>query len=280
MSRELYSFSKLNTFYTCPFQYYLTYIKNLDREQNCYGYYGNELHRLLEELQQRKMTNQEAIQKYNEVIEYANLMDYNFPTPNSRINYLECILHYLEYFVPIECDKYCIEEYFEYYINGITMRGYIDLYYIIGNKVYVIDYKSSSKFSKKDLSKKSMQLILYAMYLKEKYPDKMIEYVAFDMCKYIKNEKGVLIERNKIDNIRNYERAIVKIKYTKALEQQLIAFVTDTVKQIKQLDFNDESVWCKNDDKSNQFFCKTLCSHYGKGCKYNVNKGFRKSKSQ
>ncbi|MCJ0366834.1 PD-(D/E)XK nuclease family protein, partial [Clostridioides difficile] len=155
-----------------------------------------------------------------------------------------------------------------------------DLYYIIDNKVYVIDYKSSSKFSKKDLPKKSMQLILYAMYLKEKYPDKIIEYVAFDMCKYVENEKGTLIERNRIGNIDDYERAIVKIKYTKALEQQLIAFVTDTVKQIKQLDFNDESVWCKSDDKSNQFFCKTLCSHYNKGCKHKENKSFRKSKSQ
>lgn len=267
MEKELYSFSKLNAFHICPFQYYLTYVKNLNREQNCYGYYGNELHSLLEQLQQRKITNQEAIQKYNEVIEYANLMDYNFPTPNSRINYLECILHYIENFVPIECDKYYIEEYFEFDINGITMRGYIDLYYIIGNKIYVIDYKSSSKFSKKDLPKKSMQLILYAMYLKEKYPDKIIEYVAFDMCKYVENEKGTLIERNRIGNIDDYERAIVKIKYTKALEQQLITFVTDTVKQIKQLDFNDESVWCKSDDKSNQFFCKTLCSHYRVNCK-------------
>ncbi|MDX5711944.1 PD-(D/E)XK nuclease family protein, partial [Clostridioides difficile] len=113
MEKELYSFSKLNAFHTCPFQYYLTYVKNLNREQNCYGYYGNELHSLLEQLQQRKITNQEAIQKYNEVIEYANLMDHNFPTPNSRINYLECILHYIENFVPIECDKYYIEEYFE-----------------------------------------------------------------------------------------------------------------------------------------------------------------------
>ncbi|MBG0082192.1 PD-(D/E)XK nuclease family protein [Clostridioides difficile] len=280
MEKELYSFSKLNAFHTCPFQYYLTYVKNLNREQNCYGYYGNELHSLLEQLQQRKITNQEAIQKYNQVIEYANLMDYNFPTPNSRINYLECILHYLENFTPIECDKYYIEEYFEFDINGITMRGYIDLYYMIGNKIYVIDYKSSSKFSKKDLPKKSMQLILYAMYLKEKYPNKIIEYVAFDMCKYVKNANGTLIERNKIDNINEYERAIVKIKYTKKLEQQLIDFVTDTVNQIKQLDFNDERDWCKSDDKSNQFFCKTLCSHYGGSCKHKESNGFRKSKSQ
>lgn len=280
MEKELYSFSKLNAFHTCPFQYYLTYVKNLNREQNCYGYYGNELHSLLEQLQQRKITNQEAIQKYNEVIEYANLMDYNFPTPNSRINYLECILHYIENFAPIKCDRYYIEEYFEFDINGITMRGYIDLYYVIDDKLYVIDYKSSSKFSKKDLPKKSMQLILYAMYLKEKYPDKVIEYVAFDMCKYMKNGKGVLIERNKIDKINEYGRGIVKIKYTKELEKQLIDFVVDTVTQIKQLDFNDESVWCKSDDKSNQFFCKTLCSHYGKGCKHKENKGFRKSKSQ
>ncbi|HBN6221058.1 TPA: hypothetical protein L3M59_003537, partial [Clostridioides difficile] len=84
---------------------------------------------------------------------------------------------------------------------------------------------------------------------------------------------------NKIDSINDYERAIVKIKYTKELEKQLIDFVVDTVTQIKQLDSNDESVWCKSDDKSNQFFCKTLCSHYNKGCKHKENKSFRKSKS-
>lgn len=83
-------------------------------------------------------------------------MDYNFFILNLRINYLECILYYIENFVLIECDKYYIEEYFEFDINGIIMRGYIDLYYVIDDKIYVIDYKLSSKFFKKDLFKKLM----------------------------------------------------------------------------------------------------------------------------
>lgn len=57
------------------------------------------------------------------------------------------------------------------------------------------------------------------MYFKEKYLDKVIEYVVFDMCKYMKNEKGVLIDRNKVDSIDDCERVIVKIKYIKELEK-------------------------------------------------------------
>jgi len=44
MNNELFSFSKLTTFHTCPYSYYLTYIKENPRKQNVYGYLGGKVH--------------------------------------------------------------------------------------------------------------------------------------------------------------------------------------------------------------------------------------------
>lgn len=257
-NRELFSFSKLTTFHTCPYSYYLTYIEKEDRKDNVYSFLGGKIHELLEYLQRGEKTKEEAKELFLEYLSETEILGYDFPTENSGNNFKECILDYFDNYEPFTEVDFQIEEYFEVEIGGIPVRGYIDIYTITDNKyIDIYDYKSSSKFSKKDLEVKKLQLVIYALALKEKYPDKEIRGLYFDMLKYSVNERGTVKERNKLCSTK--ERAFVEVPFDEENINQAIDFVRGTHNSIKDLDPLDPDEWEANVSK---FFCSNLCSNY------------------
>lgn len=257
IKKELYSFSKLTTFHTCPYSYYLTYIKKEKRKDNVYSYLGGKIHSLLEDLQQNKINNQKAISLFLSYFDDADILGYDFPTENSSKNFKECMVSYFENYKPFSVQDFKIEEYFEVDIEGVPIRGYIDLYTITDNKyIDIYDYKSSSKFTKKDLEIKKLQLIIYGLALKNKYPNMIVRSLNFDMCKYTKNSRGTIIERNKSNEYTG--RALVEIPFTEENINKAKEFVFDTYKKINNNN-EEESSWIPY---INKFFCKNICSHY------------------
>lgn len=258
ISKELFSFSKLTTFYTCPYSYYLTYIEKSDRKDNVYSFLGGKIHELLEYMQQGEKTKSEAKELFLGYLDDIEILGYDFPTENSGNNFKECILDYFDNYKPFEGVDFKIEEYFEVEIEGIPVRGYIDIYTITDDKyIDIYDYKSSSKFSKKDLETKKLQLVIYALALKEKYPDKEIRSLNFDMLKYSINERGTVKERNKMDN--THERAFIEVPFNEDNISQAKDFVRETYKKIKDLDPLEPTDW---DANVNKFFCSNLCSNF------------------
>jgi hypothetical protein len=139
------------------------------------------------------------------------------------------------------------------------MRGYIDLWYRIGNNIYIIDLKTSTKFSKKDLPKKSRQLLFYGLALSEKYPDYNI-YLQFNMLKYVLRN-GKLVERNKLDLFDEFPEGIVNVDFTDELVQEVKNYIINTVKEINLIDKSEIIYWNMDNDPNKDFFCKNLCSH-------------------
>lgn len=256
--KELFSFSKLTTYHTCPYSYYLTYIEKAKRKDNVYSFLGTTIHSLLEELQSGRITTDGAKKEFLNKFIDTEILGYDFPTENSSVNFKECMIEYFENYTPFKNVEYHIEDYFEESIGDVVLRGYIDIYTIEDGKyIDVYDYKSSSKFTKKDLEVKKLQLIIYGIALKKKYPDKVIRSLNFDMCKYTKNKRGTLIERNKAET--QSERAFVTVDFSDENVEQAIEFINDTYSMIKSLDSKDSNVWLPN---KNPFFCKNICSHY------------------
>jgi hypothetical protein len=211
---------------------------------------------------QKQITNEEAVTRFIEAIDDAEMLDLPWMSENVKNNYIECITHFLENYSPVENNTIRIEDYFEIDINGVTMIGYIDLWYRIGNEIYIIDLKTSSKFSKKDLPKKSRQLVLYAIALSEKYPDYII-HLQFNMLKYVL-KKGKLLERNKLDLLDDYEDGIVEVDYNDDSIQEVKEYVTSTVKEINSINKDYIVYWGMGYDPTKDFFCKNLCGHRGK----------------
>lgn len=260
MDNEKFSFSKLETFNNCKRSYYYNYILKERSGENIYSYCGSCCHDLTQAIIQEQETNQSALQKFLEAVDDADMLGLEWISDNVKNNYVECISHFFENYSPIRNDTIRIEEYFEININGVILRGYIDLWYRIGNDIYIIDLKTSSKFSKKDLPKKSRQLLLYAIALQEKYPDYNV-VLQFNMMKYALNKRGTLIERNKFDLFDDFEDAIVTVDVTEEAINEVRKYVTDTVKLINSIDKTDIEKWTMDNDPEKDFFCKNLCSH-------------------
>ena len=147
---NVFSFSKIGTYKTCPYSYYLTYIQHVKRENGVYGILGSYVHEMLESLEHGKMTNEEAVKKWKEQIDLMEFMDeLKFPTEKSKHSYIEDVTLYLKNFKPIDIgDKeFAVEEHFKIKISDFILQGYIDLYTITDGVIDIYDYKTSSSSS-------------------------------------------------------------------------------------------------------------------------------------
>lgn len=264
--KEKFSFSKLSCYGNCPKNYYLTYIESVERSQNIYGMAGGDAHEIVQALEIGKISNKEAVTEWESKM---NMYDFfgeaKFPTIKSKENYIADVTAYFRNFkpLPINGREVLIEKEFEVEIEGIIIRGFIDLTLIDHDKkeIEVIDYKTSSKsgFTSKSLVKKCYQLILYSLALQKLYPDYKIVKCAFDMLKYGTDSKGKVKERKniKLEKESEYERYFIEIPFNQENIDLFKKFVNESMNNINKA--KEKNIW--NVDKTNfSFFCKFLCS--------------------
>jgi RecB family exonuclease len=262
VSEVKYSFSRLDTFHNCKRSFYYNYVEGKRSGDNIYSFLGTVCHELTQAMIQKQITNDEAVQQFVAAVDDAEMLDLPWMSENVKNNYVDCITHFLENYSPVDNPTIRIEDYFEIDIKGTIVIGYIDLWYRIGNEIYIIDLKTSSKFSKKDLPKKSRQLLLYAIALSEKHPDYKIN-LQFNMLKYVL-KKGKLVERNKLDLFDEYSDGIVDVPVTEESIQEVKDYVTNTVNEINSIDKSEIVYWGMGYDPTKDFFCKNLCGHRAK----------------
>lgn len=273
---ERYSYSKISSFHSCIYDWYLSYIKKDRGDSNIYGVLGSQIHESYELMTQGKRTKEEAIDSFDKAYKKCIKDGLTFPTPKSGEKYYKDIIHAFETFENFK-DKEMLQELeFNYTFCGLEFRGFIDLV-LIDHKdktIQILDWKSSSKFSKKELeSEKVFQLILYSMVIKDtlgkEYKDYKILNPVFYMLKYCKiksGETGKLktIERCEITDEDEYiAPLLIEVQYNSKMIEKLKQYVIDTYFDISFKDIDDENDWIPED--INTFFCKNLCK---RNCKY------------
>ena len=187
--KKVYSISKLNTIEQCCYQAYLTYKKPREGSQNVYGIMGNRVHDTLEEIIKDKATEKDLKPALYLELQDLDMLGIDFPKDRKggtsiRDNWIADMQHFCENFVRPK-GKFTTEELFIYKINDDRyIQGYIDL--VRHNKddtISILDWKTSSQFSKDDLIHHGRQLILYAMG-KEQEGFK-VKSLAWIMLKYV-----------------------------------------------------------------------------------------------
>ena len=275
---DIWSFSKLSSYHNCAYAWYLTYVLHEKGEDNVYGVLGNSIHDCLESMCKDEMTIEEAKEKFKQDYDMCKFLGMNFPTENTEKKYIYDIEHAFDYF---EKPKGRLEEerYIEFEIENKKFRGYVDLIIFDDEKktIQVLDWKSSSKFSKKDLeSHKVFQLILYSMYLEKEYPDYKILNPVFYMLKYarVKNDvtgRESIRERIDIDDTIHevLEPYIVEVQYNECMKDKLKQYINEVTLDIAFNDEDEESDWYPTAEelRNNSFYCKNLCGHKKK-CKF------------
>lgn len=238
-----WSYSRINAFNTCPYMWYLTYIKDFKGEGNAYSSTGTFSHSILERYAKGKLYIWDLLDEF--VNNYDKEVPYKFP-PNKYVDLGEKNYNAgVEYFTNFEGfdsignivgAEIKVETELEDKQNNRKYKftGYIDLLLEQDGEYIVLDHKSKGKFkSKREQAEYARQLLIYGKYIKEKYGKfpKELVFNMFNAGEYIHIPF----------NLNDYNKAI--------------SWCVSTINEIyNELDFD------KNID---DFFCNYLCNHRG-----------------
>jgi CRISPR/Cas system-associated exonuclease Cas4 (RecB family) len=229
-----WSYSRLNAYHTCPYMFYLQYIKEYQGIPSAFGLFGSFVHSILEKYFKGELLVFELSEYYKENFDKEVYVD--FP-PNAYVDlrqrYFETGLDFFNNFNGYENLKILeVEPEVNFKIAKYCMRGFIDLLARDqDNNLIIIDHKTRSEFkSRKELDEYLRQLYLYSIPIVEKYK----EYPKELILNMIKEKRDIKVEYN-----------------TKKLEEAKM-WVIHTIDTIK----NDNEFKAK----PSQFFCDYICS--------------------
>lgn len=191
--RKIYSISRLTSFMNCEYGYFLNYHLKKQGKPNIYSLLGTKVHEILERLQISEITKEEAKKEFdNALFEVTEIMGYKFMSDKVRDNFIKSIRHFFDYYKPIPASKVLMEKEFYTEVAGVVLVGFIDVVALFEDKdadgnittrVEVVDYKTSSKYTSKDIDEHGLQLVLYAMALEQEFGVK-ISKIKWNMLKY------------------------------------------------------------------------------------------------
>lgn len=191
---RLWSWSRFDSYLVSKYCYYLKYIKNVpeDRTDCIYTVTGGLSHTILERFYGGEIEYEDMSEEFEDAWTTAMIselkFDRNDPDKNKKIGdkYYKDLQHFFKNHVPISANKIEIERFISVLVGKNVFQGYIDTLYKDKNGNFVIlDWKTSTKFTNKNLEEKTGQLIVYAMGLHQLgVPYDKIK-VCFDFLKYV-----------------------------------------------------------------------------------------------
>ena len=223
----VWSYSRINSFNQCKLGYYLNYVAKVGSKQNIYSYMGGIIHDAIEAFQQNGRNSDGSIMDgissegialievgdikfirdifYNELF-VAKAKGMKFPNPKIGKSWEDAMVHWLDNYAKIPT-KMATEKIFILEIaDGIWIHGYIDVIMPNGDgeSLDIMDWKTSSKFTGKDLIKSGRQLLLYKLGVEDNFKKDVKElswymFKLINVCTKLKNGKvrKTLVARNK-----------------------------------------------------------------------------------
>jgi RecB family exonuclease len=171
---RIWSWSRVNTFMTSPYEYYLKYVlhKKEDRDDCGYAPLGSISHDALDNFYEGEIAYEDMISQFEDgwltAIDIADLkLDRNDEVHDASIKakYKEDLQHFFKNHVKYDY-KVLIEKPVIAKIEDNVFVGYIDaLFKDNDGNYHIVDFKTSSKYSGKTAEEKSGQLTIYAMAL-------------------------------------------------------------------------------------------------------------------
>ena len=169
---KIWSWSRVNTFMTSPYEYYLKYVIKAkeDRTDCCYTTLGTICHDTLDSFYENKIPYEKMIDNFEDgwltAIDVVDLkFDRNDETKNANIarKYKADLQHFfknhVKYKYPLSIEKPIVIN-----VDNNIFVGYIDAIYKDNDGVYhIIDFKTSTQYTGKNLTDHSGQLVLYAL---------------------------------------------------------------------------------------------------------------------
>ena len=210
---EQYSFSKLSTWWTCPYGYKLKYIDHKAGIGNAFSSFGTLVHSIMERYANGELEiwNLPTVYEW----EFQSAVPEKFPWNkyvDLRNSYYEQGLAFLKSFQGYDRYKLLgVEDEFKLQIDDWMFVGIIDLVFEDEDgRLIIRDYKSKASFKdENEKNKYARQLYLYSLYVKEKYgryPDEL-QFLMFRKQNTVK----IAFEQEKLDEAVKWATDTVRI---------------------------------------------------------------------
>lgn len=231
-----WSFSRLNSFYNCPKQWYMNYILHYPKKNNFFSEYGSYIHGIMEKYNKNELEIFQLLDYYCEnydknIVEqapYNKFIDLNVLYYQKGYNFFDNFEEEKDVTIGAEVP-------FDFVITAFGKKrkilGFIDRVSKDNDGYIITDYKSKSKFkNKKEFKNYARQLYIYSIACKKiygEYPKKLVFY-----------------------HFKDNKKTIFDFKYEDMLETVL--WIKDTIKNIYE-----EKEFVEN---YSDFYCKNLCN--------------------
>lgn len=238
-----WSFSRLNNFYTCPYEFYLHYIQCNPSVGGFFGAYGSFMHKILEMYERGELSIFEISQYYED--NFNEVVPWDAPPNNYvdiRQSYYDKGLEYLDN-LDLILDEYeilGIEKQVNFKLQSYDVIGYIDLLLKKrdSGEIIILDHKSASlKFKKNgEISKKDAQ-----------------HFLDFKRQLYLYSVP-VIQECGKVDKLvwnMFKDRKYIEIPWKQEEYEESKKWVIDTIHMIE-----NEEDW---EAKPDYYYCHYLC---------------------
>lgn len=183
--KKAYSISKINTFNTCNFEFYKTYIEKVKGEGNIYTEVGTFIHDTIERYYRGDVTDDfDFTQAFHNKMLELEIQGIDFPNELIKNSFMNDIIHFTKNFKMLK-GQFTLEKMFVILMGNSILRGFIDAIRVNEDgSVEIIDWKTSSKFSGSKLIEAGRQLIIYKLALEE-VSGMTIDKISWNMLKYI-----------------------------------------------------------------------------------------------
>ena len=231
-----FSYSRINTYHSCPYGWKLNYIDELKPTGKFYSSYGKLIHQILERYFDGSITKSEM------PIEFlTKFEDLQGVRPSAKI--VECYirdgLEYLRGFEDFDLNKVAIEEKVEFDIKGIPMIGIIDFIGERDGEYIIVDHKSHRLKQRSKGVKQRKSDVELDEYLRQLYLYSTAIYDKF----------GKFPTELWFNCFRNGE--IIKEQFNKEKYDESVRWVVETVDAIKaDTDF---------EPNYDYFYCRWIC---------------------
>lgn len=252
MDTMTWSFSRLNSYYNCAYEWYLHYLECSKVENGFFGEYGSLIHKILEKYIKGELSLFDLNQYYEE--NFNEQIPHDAP-PNKyvdiRQSYYDKGIEYLNN-IDLDLDRYEIlgvEKEIHFKIEDKDFVGYIDL--LVRDKetgeIIIIDHKSASikilkngsisKSDQKHFLEFKRQLYLYSIPIIKEYGS--VSKLKWNMFK---------------------DQKWIEIPWKQEEYDEAIQWAKDTLKLIE-----NESLWLPNQD---YYYCNYLCGQRNNACEF------------
>ena len=210
----LYSWSRLETFRTSKYEYFLSYVlrKKADREDSIYGALGGLVHDALEKFYSGEINYNDMLDSFEDAwLTCYDMAGLRFvrgdDTKNESIGekYKANLQHFFKNHKKIPYNI-ALEKFLVAKIDRYALQGYCDaLYKNDEGKYVIVDWKTSSYFNSKVAEEKCGQLVVYSLALMQAGIKMEDILICWNMLKYCNVEVTMKNGNKKVRTIERYK---------------------------------------------------------------------------